>query len=61
MTVNPVLGAIEAGGTKFNVAIVSPDGEILARTRLRTLTPEETIGTGTMDKPLGMWTFADGD
>jgi type II secretory pathway pseudopilin PulG len=25
------------------------------------LTPEETIGTGTMDKPRGMWTFEDGD
>ena len=25
------------------------------------LTPEETIGTGTMDKPLGMWTFETGD
>ena len=25
------------------------------------LTPEETIGTGTMEKPLGMWTYMDGD
>lgn len=25
------------------------------------LTPEETIGTGTMDQPRGMWTFEDGD
>lgn len=25
------------------------------------LTPEETIGTGTMDQPRGMWTYEDGD
>lgn len=40
----PLLGAIEAGGTKFIVALARPDGQIIARTRLATTTPTETMG-----------------
>lgn len=37
-------GAIEAGGTKFNCAIMSEQREIIAQTRIPTTSPEETIG-----------------
>lgn len=43
-----LIGAIEAGGTKFVLALASHDGAILARTRVPTRTPAETfaaIGT----------------
>ncbi|NKJ41883.1 ROK family protein [Novosphingobium sp. SG720] len=36
----PLIGAIEAGGTKFIAALATPEGEILARTRIPTQTPE---------------------
>ncbi len=36
--------AIEAGGTKFNCAIIDADKNILAETRIATTTPDETIG-----------------
>lgn len=35
---------IEAGGTKFNCAIVTPSREIVAEVRIPTTTPEETLG-----------------
>lgn len=38
-----ILGAIEAGGTKFVVAIGDENGNILERTSFPTTTPEETI------------------
>ena len=34
---------IEAGGTKFNCAIVTPERDIVAETRIPTTTPEETL------------------
>ena len=42
-----LLGAIEAGGTKFLCAISDRDGAILMQTRIPTLTPEETLGAAT--------------
>lgn len=38
-----LLGAVEAGGTKFNCAIGQADGEILLESRIRTGEPEETL------------------
>ncbi|HWU04151.1 MAG TPA: ROK family protein, partial [Novosphingobium sp.] len=37
-------GLIEAGGTKFVLGIAQEDGTIIARHRLATTTPDETIG-----------------
>ena len=37
-----MIGAVEAGGTKFVLALASQEGEILARTRMPTNTPVET-------------------
>lgn len=37
-----LIGAIEAGGTKFILAVARTDGKIVARTRLPTLAPAET-------------------
>jgi fructokinase len=39
----PLIGAIEAGGTKFVLALAQADGTILAETRIPTLTPTETF------------------
>lgn len=39
-----IVGAIEAGGTKFNCARISENREILAETRIATTTPDETLG-----------------
>lgn len=39
-----LLGAIEAGGTKFLCGIADRNGRVLARTRIATTTPEETLG-----------------
>ena len=36
-----LIGAVEAGGTKFVLALATPDGAILARTRIPTQTPAE--------------------
>ena len=36
-----LIGAIEAGGTKFVLALARPDGTILAETRVATRTPDE--------------------
>lgn len=36
-----LIGAIEAGGTKFVLALARPSGEIVARTRIPTQTPAE--------------------
>lgn len=38
-----VLGAIEAGGTKFVLALAAPDGAILDRARVPTRTPADTF------------------
>ena len=38
---NSLIGAIEAGGTKFICALAHPDGTIVARTRIDTRTPAE--------------------
>ncbi len=38
-----MLGAIEAGGTKFVCAVGTSDGEIIERIQVETGTPEETI------------------
>lgn len=40
---DPYYAVIEAGGTKFNCAIVTPDKEIVAEIRIPTTTPEETL------------------
>lgn len=42
MSKDGLIGAIEAGGTKFILALTTQEGEILARTRLPTNTPVET-------------------
>lgn len=42
MTSSGLIGAVEAGGTKFVLALATQDGEILARTRMPTNTPAET-------------------
>jgi fructokinase len=39
----PLLGAIEAGGTKFALALAHPGGGIIARHRIATRSPEETL------------------
>ncbi len=39
----PLIGAIEAGGTKFVLALAQADGTVLAETRVPTLTPAETF------------------
>jgi fructokinase len=38
------VGAIEAGGTKFNCAVVGADLEIVSEIRIPTITPAETLG-----------------
>ena len=38
-----LIGAVEAGGTKFVLALARPDGEIVARTRLPTQCPHDTF------------------
>ncbi|WP_040978039.1 ROK family protein [Oceanobacillus jeddahense] len=38
-----MIGAIEAGGTKFVCAVGNPDGTILERTSFPTTSPEETL------------------
>lgn len=59
---------IEAGGTKFNCAIVNAERQIFAETRISTATPEETISAsiaffkaqmaaGLSFKQLGLATF----
>lgn len=40
---NGLIGAVEAGGTKFVAALARPDGQILARTRIPTRHPDETL------------------
>lgn len=40
---NKLYAVIEAGGTKFNCAIVDAERNILAETRIPTTTPEETL------------------
>jgi fructokinase len=40
----PILGGVEAGGTKFVCAVARGTGEILAETRIPTTAPEETLG-----------------
>ena len=40
---DPYYAVIEAGGTKFNCAIVTPDKDIVAEIRIPTTTPEETL------------------
>jgi predicted NBD/HSP70 family sugar kinase len=39
-----IYGALEAGGTKFNCAIGTADGEILASARFPTTSPNDTLG-----------------
>ena len=41
--INMKLGAIEAGGTKFVVAIGDENGNVLERSSFPTTTPEETV------------------
>jgi fructokinase len=43
-TLRPLLGAIEAGGTKFACALGRTPGEILEETRIATTTPAATFG-----------------
>jgi fructokinase len=40
----PLIAGIEAGGTKFNVAVGTSHEDIRARTRIDTTSPKETIG-----------------
>ncbi|MES2303657.1 MAG: ROK family protein, partial [Pseudomonadota bacterium] len=42
MSTQGLIGAVEAGGTKFLLALTTQDGDILARTRMPTNTPTET-------------------
>ncbi|MCY1671780.1 ROK family protein [Novosphingobium sp. SL115] len=42
MSKSGLIGAVEAGGTKFVLALATPEGEVLARTRMPTNTPAET-------------------
>lgn len=42
MSAGRLIGAVEAGGTKFVLALATQQGEILARTRMPTNTPTET-------------------
>lgn len=42
MATQGLIGAVEAGGTKFVLALATPDGEIVERLRLSTNTPVET-------------------
>lgn len=44
MTDNTYFAVIEAGGTKFNCAIVDTQRNIYAQTRIATTTPEQTLG-----------------
>jgi fructokinase len=44
MKKKPLLGAIEAGGTKFVCAVAQAAGEILAETRIATTQPGTTLG-----------------
>lgn len=39
-----LLGAIEAGGTKFLCAVSDRDGTVLKQTRIPTTTPDQTLG-----------------
>ncbi|UIP06456.1 ROK family protein [Erythrobacter sp. SDW2] len=39
----PLIGAVEAGGTKFVLAVARMDGTIVARARMDTRTPAETF------------------
>lgn len=39
-----LLGAVEAGGTKFRAAVVTPEFEILRQERIDTTNPEATLG-----------------
>lgn len=39
-----LLGAIEAGGTKFLCGIADRDGKMIAQTRIPTTNPDETLG-----------------
>ena len=41
--ISPIYGAIEAGGTKFIVALATGPNEVLARASLPTTTPRETL------------------
>lgn len=38
-----LIGAVEAGGTKFVLAVAREDGTIIERTRMETRTPDETF------------------
>lgn len=42
MSQEDLIGAVEAGGTKFVLALSRPNGEIVAQTRMPTNTPSET-------------------
>lgn len=42
MSTQGLIGAVEAGGTKFVLALATQDGEVVARTRIPTNTPVET-------------------
>lgn len=42
MSKQGLIGAVEAGGTKFILALATHDGEVVARTRIPTNTPAET-------------------
>ncbi|MFD1787851.1 ROK family protein [Sphingomonas floccifaciens] len=44
MTEDMLLGAIEAGGTKFICGIADREGRIVAEARIPTTSPEETLG-----------------
>jgi fructokinase len=41
---NEIFAVIEAGGTKFNCAIVDAQRQVLAEQRIATTTPEQTLG-----------------
>lgn len=43
----PLLGAVEAGGTKFRAALVNADLAIVDQMRVSTTTPSETLGAVT--------------
>jgi fructokinase len=62
---DPLLGAIEAGGTKFICALGTPDGDLLRETRIETRAPEQTMEqvaaffrmSGTLPVAIGIASF----
>jgi len=48
MTLGPLYGCIEAGGTKFVLGVIREPGAVLRRKRIPTTTPDETLTAAMM-------------